>query len=94
MDLLKSSKLGSVHKAISNSKELSSKPMPQLSDGLPTIRLMFILEILLGLKSKQGDVLCAFLHGELEPDENVYVEMPLGFSQYAKNGTKKVLKLK
>jgi hypothetical protein len=54
---------------------------------------MFILEILLGLKSKQGDVLCAFHHGELEPDENVYVEMPLGFSQYAKDGTKKVLKL-
>ncbi len=48
-----------------------------------TIRLMFILEILLGLKSRQGNVLCAFLQGELEPDENVYVKMPLGFSQYA-----------
>jgi hypothetical protein len=59
-----------------------------------TIRLMFILEILLGLKSKQGDVLCAFLHGEREPCKNVYVEMPLGFSQYSKNGTRKVLKLK
>jgi hypothetical protein len=59
-----------------------------------TIRLMFILEILLGLKSKQGDVLCAFLHVELEPDENVHVEMPLGFSQHAKDGTRKVLKLK
>ncbi len=46
-----------------------------------TIWLMFILEILLGLKSKQGGVLCAFLHGELEPGENVYVKMPLGFSQ-------------
>jgi hypothetical protein len=55
---------------------------------------MFILEILLGLKSKQGDVLCAFLHGELEPGENVYVEMPLGFSQHSKDGTRKVLKLK
>ena len=49
-----------------------------------TIWLMFILEILLRLKSKQGYVTCAFLHGELEPSENVYVEMPLGFSQYAK----------
>ena len=58
-----------------------------------TISLMFILDILLGLKSKQGNVLCAFLHGELQPDENVYVEIPLGFSQYAKDGTKKVLKL-
>jgi hypothetical protein len=28
--------------------------------------------------------------GELQPDENVYVEMPLGFSQYSKDGTKKV----
>jgi hypothetical protein len=45
---------------------------------------MFILEILLRLKSKQGYATCAFLHGELEPSENVYVEMPLGFSQYAK----------
>ncbi len=59
-----------------------------------TIRLMFILEILLGLKSKQGNILCAFLHGELEPGENFYVEMPLDFSQRSKDGTKKVLKLK
>jgi hypothetical protein len=29
------------------------------------IRLMFILEVLLGLKSKQGDVTCAFLHADL-----------------------------
>ena len=34
-----------------------------------TICLMFILEILLGLKSKQGNVLCAFLDGDLEPGE-------------------------
>ena len=58
-----------------------------------TIRQMFILEILLDLKLRQGNVLCTFLHGELEPDENVNVEMPLGFSQYAKDGTKKVLNL-
>ena len=55
---------------------------------------MFILEILLGLKSKQGDVTCAFLHADLEPGENVYVDMPLGFAQYLKDGTKKCLKLK
>ncbi len=30
-----------------------------------TIRLMFILEILVGLKSKQGDITCAFLHADL-----------------------------
>jgi hypothetical protein len=55
---------------------------------------MFILDILLGLKSKQGDVTCAFLHGDIKPGENVYVEMPLGFTQYLKNGIQKVLKLK
>jgi hypothetical protein len=54
-----------------------------------TIRLMLILEILLGLKSKQGDVTCAFLHADLKPGENVYVDMPLGFAQYSKDGTKK-----
>jgi hypothetical protein len=55
---------------------------------------MFILELLLGLKSKQCNVRCAFLHGEPEAGENVYVEMTLGFSQHSKNGTRKVLKLK
>ena len=55
---------------------------------------MFILEILLGLKSKQGDITCAFLHADLEPGENVYVDMPLGFAQFLKDGTKKCLKLK
>jgi hypothetical protein len=54
-----------------------------------TVRLMLILEVLLGLKSKQGDVTAAFLHGELGEDEKVYVEMPLGFRKKGK-----VLKLK
>ncbi len=59
-----------------------------------TIRLMFILEVLLGLKSKQGDVTCAFLHADREPDEMVYVAMPLGFNNESKNGKRQVLKLK
>ena len=59
-----------------------------------TIRLMFILEVILGLKSKQGDVLAAFLHSDLAPEEEVYVEMPLGFNKLSKNGKKQVLKLK
>jgi hypothetical protein len=59
-----------------------------------TVRLMFILEILLGLMSKQGNVTCTFLHVDLEPGINVYVDMPLGFAQYSKNGLKKCLKLK
>ncbi len=55
--------------------------------------LMFILEVLLRLKSKQGDVTCAFLHADLEPDETVYVAMPLGFNTKSKNGKRQVLKL-
>ncbi len=50
--------------------------------------------MLLGLKSKQGDVTAAFLHADLEEGENVFVDMPKGFEQYSKNGRKKVLKLK
>jgi hypothetical protein len=57
------------------------------------IRLMFILEVLLGLKSKQGDVTCAFLHADLAPDETVYDDMPLGFNTKSKNGKRQVLKL-
>ena len=44
------------------------------------MRLMLILEVLLDLKSKQGDVTAAFLHAEMkEGDPSVYVEMPQGF---------------
>ena len=59
-----------------------------------TIRLMLILECVLGLVSKQGDVLCAFLHAILPDSECVYIEMPHGFKQYDKHGRPKVLKLK
>jgi hypothetical protein len=59
-----------------------------------TISMMFILEILLGLKSMQGDVTCAFLHADLNENKTVYVEMPMVFAQYGKNGKKKCLKLK
>ena len=58
-----------------------------------TIWLMFILEVLLGLKSKQGDVTCAFLHANLASDKTVYVDMPLGFNIKSKNGKQQVLKL-
>jgi hypothetical protein len=51
-----------------------------------TFWLMFILEVLLGLKSKQGGVTCAFLHLNLACDETVYVDMPLGFNIKIKNG--------
>ena len=56
---------------------------------------MFILEILLGLKSMQGDVTCAFLHADLKENKTVYLDMQMGFAQYGKNGKKKcVPKLK
>ena len=54
-----------------------------------TVRLLLILKILLKLKSKQGDVTAAFLHGKLEEGENIFVEMPTGFKKPGK-----VLKLK
>ena len=39
-----------------------------------TVRLMLILEVLLNLKSKQGDVTAAFLHVEIPDGEHVYVQ--------------------
>jgi hypothetical protein len=57
------------------------------------IWLMFILEVLLGLKSKQGDVTCPYLHADLVPDETVYVAMPLGFNTKRRNGKHQVFKL-
>ncbi|KAL7461061.1 LOW QUALITY PROTEIN: hypothetical protein ACHAXS_001497, partial [Conticribra weissflogii] len=59
-----------------------------------TICLMLILENMLPLKSKQADVIAAFLHATLVEDEKVYVEMPLGFKQHGSNGKFKVLCLK
>ena len=55
--------------------------------------LMLVLECILGLCSKQGDITCAFLHASLGKDEAVYIEMPQGFEQYDKNGKPNVLKL-
>jgi hypothetical protein len=47
------------------------------------------LEVLLNLKSKQGDITAAFVHADVEEGENIYVKMPRGFKQKGK-----VLKLK
>jgi hypothetical protein len=49
-----------------------------------TVRLMLILDCILGLKSCQADVECAFLHGALEPGEEIYMHMPRGFKQEGK----------
>jgi hypothetical protein len=59
-----------------------------------TVHLMLIPEILLGLKSKQGNVTAAFLHAEIPAGEKVYANMPRGFEQFSKNGRNKCLKLK
>ena len=57
-----------------------------------TVCLMLMLKVLLELKSMQGDITCAFLHADLEKDEQVYVHIPKGFEQYDKQGRPKVLK--
>ena len=49
-----------------------------------TVRLMLILEILLELKSKQGNVTCAFLHADVPEGEKIYVAIPRGFPQQGK----------
>ena len=54
-----------------------------------TVWKLLILEVLLKMKSKQGDVTADFLNGELEERENVYVKMPLDFRKHGN-----VLKLK
>ena len=54
-----------------------------------TVRMMFILQCQLGLKSVAADVQAAFLHGTLPENERAYVRMPRGFEQPGK-----VLKLK
>ena len=59
-----------------------------------TVCLMLILEVLLGLRSNQGDISAVFLHSDIPENENLYVEMPRGFEQFSKNGHKKNFKLK
>ena len=63
-------------------------------DQWTTVRLILILEVLLGLKSKQGNVTADFLLADSGEDEKVFVDMPRGFEVKGKNGRNKVLKLK
>ena len=48
------------------------------------ICLMLILEVILGLKSKQGNIIAAFVHADVEEGENIYVEVPHGFRKQGK----------
>ena len=50
--------------------------------------------MLLGLKSKKGNLTAAFLHADLGEDEKVFVYMPLDFEVKGKNGRNKFMKLK
>ena len=59
-----------------------------------TVRLMFIFEVLLGLKSKKGNVNYAFLHADIPENERVYAKIPIRFEKFPKNGPEKYLKLK
>jgi hypothetical protein len=59
-----------------------------------TIHLMFVLKILLGLKSMKSNVTCTFLHTNLKENNKVYIDMPMGFAQYGKNDKIKCLKLR
>ena len=59
-----------------------------------TVRLMLILEVLLGLKSRQCYVTAEFIHTYIPNYEKVYVEIPRIFEQFSNNGRKKCLKLK
>ena len=43
--------------------------------------LMLTLEVLLGLKSKQGDVTMACLHADLNEVGDIFVKMHHGFKQ-------------
>ena len=54
---------------------------------------MIIIEVMLGLKSKQGDVNSAFLHEDIGKYEKVCLYMTTVFDQYPKNGRNKCLKL-
>ena len=59
-----------------------------------TFQLMFIHEVLMGLMSKQGKFIAAFIHADIPENEKVYVKIPRGFEQCSKNGRTKCLNLK
>ena len=63
-------------------------------DQCTTISFIPILEILLQLKSDQGDITAEFLHEKLEENKKVFIDMPKIFEQYDKRGNWRVLRLK
>jgi hypothetical protein len=63
------------------------KPVVQWS----TIRIVMVLAATLGLHSVQCDITAAFIHGQVPPDEEIYVHQPRGFKHGDGTG---VLRLK
>ena len=53
------------------------------------VRLMLILEVLVGLKSKQGNFTTAFLHAYIPENKKVHVEIPRVFEQFSNIWSKK-----
>ncbi|MBE0451949.1 MAG: hypothetical protein IBX70_14070, partial [Clostridia bacterium] len=49
-----------------------------------TVRLLLILSCILGLTTKQVDYTAAFVHAPLKEKENIFVQMPRGFSEPGK----------
>ena len=43
------------------------------------VGLILILNVLLGLKSKQCNITAVFVHADVEEGENIFGEMPRGF---------------
>ena len=53
------------------------------------VHLLLILEVLLKLTTKKGNVTAAFLYTDLNEEKKVYIKMPVSFKKEGK-----VLKLK
>ena len=58
------------------------------------VRLMIIIEVLLGFKSKQGNVNTTYTLADIPDNEKVCVEIPIGFEKFYKNASKKCLNIK
>lgn len=57
-----------------------SKSSPVVSDI--TIRIVFVLAVMASMYMEVLDVKGAFLHGEFEDGEKIYMEIPQGFEKY------------
>ena len=52
---------------------------------------MLIIEVILKLKSNQGDITATFLHAKLEENKKRFSSMPKVFEQYDKRGKRRML---